>query len=88
MERITSYTFDCFERDPIYASFTLAFIFLPGWGGMVFIMKNGDRLSKRRMLLAYIIFFTYPLLLIFVKLVALFNDGDQWTQLAEEMTAV
>ena len=72
--------YKCFERDPIWGSLTLVFMFVPGlwadklWGGMTdqeFISEN--KYTVLRILTAPL----FPLIVILTKGARLFNHGPE-----------
>ena len=71
---------ECFEKDPIWGYMSLAFIFLPGLGCMSF----WDGLTHWGWFICLVIptipFF--PLIVLAVKTIGLFNPGPNWSILA------
>ena len=79
----SSLKFDCFERDPIWGGVSLAFMFVPGlavWGFC------GSEYKKGFNYLTCLALPFFPIALICVKTIALFNPGPNWKILAQRFT--
>ena len=88
-DSIDYYQYQCFERDPIWGSLTLAFMFVPGlwadklWSGMTdqeFISYN--QYSILRILTVPL----FPLIVILTKGARLVNDGPEMKKLEARVT--
>ena len=87
----------CFEQDPIWGWVTVSFMFLPGYCGvflvtdiiMEILNKNSSCL---RVFLSHLLAIPsaiiFPLVLIFVKFVCLFNPGTEWKRLNIRVTGL
>ena len=96
-EQITTYVYDCFEEDPYWGGFTLAFIFVPGlflWIYFSFRLGRnlyGDSWFDNCILIGGIISMmalipAFPVLLLLVKFISIFHKGDEWKKLNDLMT--
>eukprot|EP00092_Neocalanus_flemingeri_P010406 GFUD01011216.1.p1 GENE.GFUD01011216.1~~GFUD01011216.1.p1 ORF type:complete len:524 (+),score=119.10 GFUD01011216.1:163-1734(+) len=86
---------ECFEKDPVFGYVTLFFLFFPGMGFSFWTFLNLSNFLRGtdytfRQNACFFIFFTpltllvcisFPFQLLAVNLVALLNNGDQWTLL-------
>ena len=88
--------FECYEYDPVYGGLTLTFTFTSGifWSAIMFYklwtyLTEADRqfYDRKRMLVFFFFPLTilsiasFPLQLLVVSIIALFNDQDQWVLL-------
>ena len=86
----------CFEKDEIYGILTLVFNFLPGifWSSAIFnrywnhlVEKDRDFYDRKRMFvfcyipLLVVSIVTFPLQLVIISLISVFNDQYQWSLL-------
>ena len=87
-EQVDYYRYQCFEKDPIWGFFTLAFMFVPGlpglladklWGGM----REQDFIGKNKYeLLRILTIPLFPIIVIGTKTARLLNDGPEMKKLA------
>lgn len=87
--------FECFEQDPIWGYMTLTIIFLPGvvMGFMFANQYSCITFCKKcscsgwlRLLLIPIYFLSFPVLVLFGKMVGMFNPGPHWTSFTGQLT--
>ena len=76
----SNFKFECFERDPIWGAMSLVFMFYPGLWVLQWYGKDRYKGFKGLTFLAVPFF---PLVLICVKVIGLFNPGPNWKILAE-----
>ena len=77
---------ECFEKDPIWGYMSLAFIFLPGIGGVSF--WDGLTSLGGSICLSCLSLPVFPLIVITVKTIGLFNPGPNWKILAGRCAAL
>ena len=99
VKNATTYTFNCFELDPIWGMFALAFIFYPGFAFILFIQPSLNLdlapclfilILKFMEKLLFILFF--PLILLGLKFVYIFKTGqddrNDWKSAIMAMTGI
>ena len=93
-EEITTYEYDCFEEDPYWGGFTLCFMFVPGFFLWMFISLSLSRsglCTGNWILFGSIISMmafipAFPVLLLLVKFLSIFHQGNEWKKLNDLMT--
>ena len=82
-QNITSYSFDCLERNPVFAWFTLAFILLPAPNLCLALISRGPSWIG----LAFLaLILPFPVTVLLVKSTALFNNGKEFKWLNRMVT--
>ena len=84
----TNFRFDCYEDDPIWGSLVTTFIFLPG---VLFWSLTAYHLRKKNLCLPLLnlclpilllpLIPSFPIILLLVKFLAIFNQGTQMNRL-------
>ena len=86
----TTYTYNCFERDPIWGGLTIGLIVL---GGFSFVCRLRPSLNTNSFIYKciekLIFFLLFPLIFLSVKFVNIFTAGqDEWKTAAMAMTGI
>jgi len=91
---------ECFEKDPLWGSLTLVFLFIPGvfWSLGIFIQfadylrkKNPEKFNQKRVLFFFFLpaaalcTISFPLQLMIVSVISTFNTQDHWTILTSKI---
>ena len=93
-EEITTYEYDCFEEDPYWGGFTLSFMFVPGfflWISISLSLGRSGLCTSNWILICSIISMmalipAFPVLLLLVKFLSIFHQGNEWKKLNDLMT--
>ena len=82
---VTSYDFACFQKDPFYAIATLAFLLIPSIFTLQALPVSPGKCARVAWALLSCMV-PFPVLLLTVKAVGLFNSGENWQMLAAGLT--
>lgn len=83
-----SFQYSCFEQDLFWGGFTLSFTALPGVLLLIRLRQSKEvRKSFCKIIFAITASLIFPLTLIIVKIISLFQFGEEWKRVATLVTA-
>ena len=83
-----NFHYSCFEQDLFWGSFTLSFTALPGVALLIRLLQSKEvRKSFCKIIFAISSSLLFPLTLFIVKIISLFQFGEEWKRVATLVTA-
>ena len=82
------FQYSCWEQDPYWGTLTLSFTFLPGVALLIRLLQSKEiRKSCCKSIFAILASLIFPLTLFVVKVISLFQFGEEWKRVATLVTA-
>ena len=82
------FQFSCWEQDPYWGTLTLSFTFLPGVALLIRLLQSKEvRKSCCKIIFAILASIIFPVTLLVVKIISLFQFGEEWKRVATLVTA-
>ena len=83
-----NFEYSCWEQHPYWGVFTLSFTFLPGFALLIRLLQSKEvRKSCCKIILVILASLIFPVTLFFVKLISLFQFGEEWKRVTTLVTA-